>query len=111
MRSIGITDAMSSRSGAVSSSARGGATHPPEKTDSSQLRLAPSTVSGSARTTCSSRKPSHTRTSSATASLMQCARAASAAAFSAPAEVPTSTSNGHGLPSGSHFAISLSTPT
>ena len=39
------------------------------------------------------------------------ARAATVAAFSAPAEVPTSTSNGHGASSGSQSAIAPSTPT
>ena len=34
-----------------------------------------------------------------------------AAAFNAPADVPTSTSNGHGASSGSHSAIAFSTPT
>ena len=61
-----------------------------------QCRPLRSTWPGSVRTTWSTEKFDHTWSSTATASRKLLARAASAAAFSAPADVPTSTSNGQG---------------
>ena len=112
MRSSGMVRSNRSRSGDVSSSERGGgSSQPPDATDSIQCRPARSIVAGSARTTCSTRNCDQTSSSTFTADLKFSARAASAAAFSAPAEVPTRTSNGHGASGGNHSAIAPSTPT
>jgi hypothetical protein len=79
--------------------------------DSIQCNPARAMVAGSARTTCSTLKFDHTLSSAETASPMRLALAARAAAFRAPADVPTSTSNGQGAWAGSQSAMARSTPT
>ena len=112
MRSSGMTCCSSSRSGEVSSSDRGGgSSQPPVSMEIAQCRPACSTVPASERTTCSTRNPDQVCSSCPTASSKRLARAASAAALRAPAEVPTSTSNGHAASGGSQSAIARSTPT
>jgi hypothetical protein len=112
MRSSGIVRRISSRSGLVSSSDRGGGTsQPPENIDANQCRPVRRTVPASARTTCPTWKSAQARPTIATASARLSARAASPAALMAPADVPTSTRNGQTASGGSHSAIAFSTPT
>jgi hypothetical protein len=96
----------------VSSNERGGATsQPPVTSDSSQCRPERSMVSESVRTTWSTEKLAQTSSRERTPSRNDGARAASAVAFKAPAEAPTSTSNGHGASAGNQSAMAFRTPT
>jgi len=84
--------ASSWRSGVLSNKDRGaGSSQPPDIAESVQWAPARSIAGVSARSTLPTEKPAQTSSSAATPWLQRCASAASTAAETAPADVPTRT--------------------